>query len=136
MGTSSAFGGQNGGTPLIPSWLDDGGTPPAPNGVPPDGGPPNGPPQDVPAPGTPPAPPARPPIPPVADSTRFSAARNNLSRFAGSGGNDRRSLGIVKRDSENDEFGISIIDALMDNVEYCTENNYILLMSKGLERNS
>lgn len=94
MGTSSAFGGQNGGTPLIPSWLDDGGTPPvAPNGVPPDGGPPNGPPQDIPAPGTPTAPPARPPIPLAADPTRFSAARNNLSRFAGSGGNDRRSLG-------------------------------------------
>lgn len=94
MGTSSAFGGQNGGTPLIPSWLDDGGAPPeAPNGTPPDGEPQNGPPQDVPAPDTPSAPPARPPIPLAADSTRFSAARNNLSRFAGSGGNDRRSLG-------------------------------------------
>ncbi|OGU01701.1 MAG: hypothetical protein A2X82_15500 [Geobacteraceae bacterium GWC2_55_20] len=94
MGTSSAFGGQNGGTPLIPSWLDNGGAPPAaPNGAPPDGGPPNGPPQDIPAPGTPPTPPARPPIPLVADPSRFSAARNNLSRFAGSGGNDRKSLG-------------------------------------------
>lgn len=94
MGTSSAFGGQSGGTPLVPSWLDDSGAPPAaPNGAPPDGGPPNGPPQDIPAPDTPPAPPARPPIPLMADPTRFSAARNNFSRFAGSGGDDRRSLG-------------------------------------------
>ncbi|WP_244136146.1 Qat anti-phage system associated protein QatB [Burkholderia sp. BCC0801] len=29
----------------------------------------------------------------MADPTRFSAARNNFSRFAGSGGSDRRSLG-------------------------------------------
>ncbi|GAB7028515.1 Qat anti-phage system associated protein QatB [Geotalea toluenoxydans] len=91
MGTSSAFGGQNGGTPLVPSWLDDGGAPSAaPNGAPPDGGPPNDPPHDVPAPDTPPE---RPPIPLIADPTRFSAARNNFSRFAGSGGDDRRSLG-------------------------------------------
>lgn len=75
MGTSSAFGGQGGGTPLVPSWLDDGDAPPAT----PDG--------------APPAPPPRPPIPPAADPTRFSAARNNFSRFASSGGSDRRSLG-------------------------------------------
>lgn len=99
MGTSSAFGGQGGGTPLVPSWLGDDGAPPAaPDGAPPDGTPPGGPPPDAPADGTnppaaPPAPPARPPIPPVADPTRFSAARNNFSRFAGSGGDDRRSLG-------------------------------------------
>ena len=87
MGTSSAFGGQSGVTPLVPSWLDDGGAPPAaPDGAPPDGGPPTGQPQDVPAP-------AQPPIPPMADPIRFSAARNNFSRFAVSGGNDRRSLG-------------------------------------------
>lgn len=92
MGTSSAFGGQGGRTPLVPSWLGDGGVPPAaPNGAPTDAGPPTGPP-DAPAPGTPPAPP-QPPIPPLADPARFSVARNNFSRFAGSGGNDRRSLG-------------------------------------------
>lgn len=80
MGTSSSFGGQGGGTPLVPSWLGDDGAPPsAPDRVPPGGAPP------VPA--------ALPPMPPVADSTRFSAARNNFSRFAGSGGSDRRSLG-------------------------------------------
>lgn len=85
MGTSSAFGGQGGGTPLVPSWLGDEGAPPAASpDTPPDGGTP-----DVP----PAAPPARPPIPPAADPTRFTAARNNFSRFAGSGGSDRRSLG-------------------------------------------
>ena len=33
------------------------------------------------------------PIPPMADPKRFAAARNNFSRFARSGGSDRRSLG-------------------------------------------
>lgn len=90
MGTSSAFGGQSGGTPLVPSWLGDDGAPPAaPDGIPPDGGPPNG----APTPTEPIVPPARPPIPPVSDPGRFSAARNNLSRFAGSGGSNRSGLG-------------------------------------------
>lgn len=98
MGTSSAFGGQRGGTPLVPSWLGDDGAPTAPDGAPSDGGPPNSPPTDAPAdgaqtPGAPPVPPARPPMPPLGDPARFSAARNNFSRFAGSGGSDRRSLG-------------------------------------------
>lgn len=93
MGTSSAFGGQGGGTPLVPSWLDGGGGPalsPPPAG--PDGTPPDG----VPPVGAPPAPPPASPrstLPPIADPTRFTAARNNFSRFAGSGGDDRRSLG-------------------------------------------
>lgn len=89
MGTSSAFGGQGGGTPLVPSWLGNEGSPPAaPDGAaPPNGAPPAQP------PAAPPAPPARPPVPATADPTRFSAARNNFSRFAGSGGNDRRALG-------------------------------------------
>lgn len=106
MGTSSAFGGQSGGTPLVPTWLDDGGAPAAnPNGAPPHDGQLNGPPPDVPAPDTPPAPPARPPIPLVADPTRFSAARNNFSRFAGSGGNDRRSLGRAVSHYVNSSLG-------------------------------
>jgi hypothetical protein len=89
MGTSSAFGGPAGGTPLVPSWLgkgSDNGT--APDGVDPDGA--------VPAesaPAAPPAPPERPPIPPPGLTTRFVTARNNFSRFAGSGGRDRASLG-------------------------------------------
>jgi hypothetical protein len=95
MGSSSAFGCQGGGTPLVPSWHGDDGAPPAaPDDAPPA---PGQPPDDAPADGTPPnappAPPARPPVPPAADPTRFSAARNNFSRFAGSGGDDRRSLG-------------------------------------------
>lgn len=96
MGTSSAFGGQRGGTPLVPSWLGDDGAPPAASdGAPPDSGPPNGQPTDAPADGaqTPDVPPARLPMPPVGDPTRFSAARSNFTRFAGSGGSDRRSLG-------------------------------------------
>lgn len=87
MGTSSAFGGAAGTTPLVPSWLlpdgDDGAAPNGDaNGAPPDGAEPAG-----------PAPPPLPPIPPAGDATRFTAARNNLSRFAGSGGRDRASLG-------------------------------------------
>lgn len=93
MGTSSAFGGQGGRTPLIPSWLDDGGTPAEAPDTPPSGEPPNEPQPGAPTHDTPPAPPERPPLPPLADPGRFSAARNNLSRFARSGGDDRRSLG-------------------------------------------
>ena len=91
MGTSSSFGGQGGGTPLVPSWLGNEGSPPAaPDGAtPPNGG--GAPPAQPPA--GPPAPPARPPVPPTADPTRFSAARGNFSRFAGSGGDDRKALG-------------------------------------------
>lgn len=81
MGTSSAFGGQGGGTPLVPSWLGNEGSPPAA----PDGA---APPSSAPS-----VPPVRPPVPPAADPTRFSAARGNFSRFAGSGGGDRRALG-------------------------------------------
>jgi len=36
-------------------------------------------------------------------------------------------------DSENDRLAIDIINALMDDVELCTSNNYILSMSKVLE---
>lgn len=86
MGTSSAFGGQGGGTPLVPSWLGDGGVPasPAPAAPTPAAQPPS-------VPATPAAPPQA-PIPAPAASDRFSAARTNFSRFASSGG-DRRSLG-------------------------------------------
>lgn len=94
MGTSSPFGGQGGATPLVPSWLGDDGAPPAAPGPAqppqPDGDAPEpAPPADA----APVAPPPRPAIPPIADPSRFSAARNNFSRFAGSGGADRGSLG-------------------------------------------
>lgn len=38
-------------------------------------------------------------------------------------------------DAENDRLAIDIMNALMDNVELCTSNNYILSMSKVLEEN-
>lgn len=91
MGTSTAYGGPGGGTPLVPSWLGDAdgdGAPasPAPNGPGPDG-------QPAPDGNTPPVPPNRPPIPRTADPQRFAGARNSFTRFAGSGGSDRASLG-------------------------------------------
>lgn len=82
MGTSSAFGGASGTTPLVPSWLDsddeepDGSVPP-----------------DEPSDGQEPEAPVRPPLPPPGDPARFTAARGNFSRFARSGGADRASLG-------------------------------------------
>ena len=95
MGTSTPFKGQGGSTPLVPSWVDDEGAPPAaPDGVaPPDGSPPADPADGTVPPAGSPAPPMRPPMPALADPTRFSAARNNFSRFASSGGDDRRALG-------------------------------------------
>ncbi len=87
MGTSSAFGGPGGATPLVPSWLGgDAGSNPAPDGSA------DGTPSDDSAPAGPAAPP-RPPIPPAGPATRFTAARNNFSRFAASGGRDRGGLG-------------------------------------------
>lgn len=87
MGTSTAYKGPGGGTPLIPSWLgsDDGDNPPsipaAPGGA-------------TPAPDlVPPAPANRPAMPAPADPNRFMSARNNFTRFAHSGGRDRASLG-------------------------------------------
>lgn len=92
MGTSTPYGGPCGGTPLVPSWIggpeggETPGTSPAGAAAGQDGTPP--------ADGaTPPVPPNRTPIPATADHQRFSGARNNFTRFAGSGGNDRASLG-------------------------------------------
>ncbi|CAH2904995.1 MAG: Phage T7 exclusion protein associated hypothetical protein [uncultured Paraburkholderia sp.] len=91
MGTSTAYGGPSGGTPLVPSWLGDpdgasaAAVPPG-NGAAPDGQPP--------ADGAaPPVPPNLPPIPKTANPQRFSGARNSFTRFAGSGGSDRANLG-------------------------------------------
>lgn len=91
MGTSTAYGGPGGGTPLVPSWLGSDGesTPPAP---PPSDGTPNSD-QAAPSPSAPPAPPNRPAIPAAADPSRFSGARNSFTRFASSGGRDRANLG-------------------------------------------
>jgi len=38
-------------------------------------------------------------------------------------------------DKERDRLAVDIINALMDDVELCTSNNYILSMSKVLEEN-
>jgi len=84
MGTSTAYSGPGGGTPLVPSWL---GESPATG----EGGEANG---VAPADGvSPPVAPNRPAIPASADPQRFSGARNSFTRFAGSGGTDRASLG-------------------------------------------
>lgn len=39
-------------------------------------------------------------------------------------------------DDENDALGISIINALMDDVEFCGTDNFLLSMSKALEGES
>jgi hypothetical protein len=93
MGTSSAYGGPGGGTPLIPSWLDPGASGTPDEGLPGnDGSPGPAPPGPI-----PPAP-ALPPIPAPAAKDRFTAARNSFSRFARSGGNDRASMGRAVSD--------------------------------------
>lgn len=84
MGTSTAYGGPNGSTPLIPSWLGSNGVvdepimPTAPDGQV----------ADVPV-----APPNRPLIPEPSDPNRFTGPRGNFTRFVHSGGSDRASLG-------------------------------------------
>jgi hypothetical protein len=97
MGTSSAFGGARGTTPLVPSWLDDGGgtAPPVTSPPGPQPAPPTVPPGGTAAPATvAPATTATPSAGSTAGSAdRFTAARSNLSRFVRSGGSDRRSLG-------------------------------------------
>lgn len=85
MGTSSAYGGPGGGTPLIPSWLESDDTN--------DGAPPSAAPGNEPREPDTPGSPNRPEIPAAGDPNRFTVARNNFTRFAHSGGNDRASLG-------------------------------------------
>jgi hypothetical protein len=96
MGTSSAFDGPAGTTPLVPSWLETKGN----DSPPPDGATP-----EVPPGGSVPAPPARPPIPDVGAATRFTAARNNFSRFVGSDGRDRANLGRAMSHYVGTSFG-------------------------------
>ena len=87
MGTSGIYGGPGSGTPLVPSWLEPDDVPRSsrPDEVVPGEESPNG------VESTP-ALVSRPPEPPAVP-TRFAAARSNFSRFAGSGGRDRASLG-------------------------------------------
>ena len=86
MGTSNSYGGPGGNTPLIPSWFgggDDGGGDGTPDAAPNDGqqNPPNN--GDTP----------NPIITPTSPGSRFQTPRGNFTRFVGSGGSDRRSLG-------------------------------------------
>jgi hypothetical protein len=88
MGTSSAFGGPGGSTPLVPSWLGEDSSA-GPEGAPPSNGTAPG----APPPGSVSPAPVAPPIPIPAATDRFTAARNNFTRFVRSGGNDRASMG-------------------------------------------
>jgi hypothetical protein len=93
MGTSTAYGGPGGGTPLVPSWLGDVNGDDTPTGAPATENGANG---ESAAPDSgalPPSAPNRPAIPAAADPQRFSGARSSFTRFAGSGGSDRASLG-------------------------------------------
>lgn len=85
MGTSSAYRGPTGGTPLVPSWLEPASPTPSPGEAPSGDA---GAPADVPPAPAPHPPPPQPPVP-----ARFAAPRSNFSRFAASGGRDRASLG-------------------------------------------
>lgn len=94
MGTSGSSGGPSPGTPLVPSWLGDGpGAPPPADGAQPPAEPA---PQGGPVPPGQPQPQAGPqplpPIPPAPLPGRFTASRTNFSRFAASGGRNRRAL--------------------------------------------
>ena len=99
MGTSSSSSGSGSGTPLVPSWLDDPDSGPLPGG---DGRPPPvddgdaGGGQDEQQDGDEGG--KEPPQPVPATKERFRSARNNFSRFAGSGGSDGRALRRAVRD--------------------------------------
>ncbi len=90
MGTSTAYGGPGGDTPLVPSWLgSESGSPQTETT---ESGSTSG---DMPAPmeTAPLAPPNLPAIPVAALSSRFTGARSSFTRFASSGGSDRTNLG-------------------------------------------
>lgn len=97
MGTSDSTSGSGTGTPLVPSWLDEPGSEPllGDNAQKPgdsaddnsQDGQQNGQNGD-----------SKPEIPAPAGGERFRSARNNFSRFAGSGGNDQRALRRAVRD--------------------------------------
>lgn len=91
MGTSSAYGGPGGSTPLVPTWLEpNGALPSSPDGQTSDnGGNPN---NNNPLNQNPEAPNNLPILTPL-NIGRFTAARSNFSRFAASGGRNRTSLG-------------------------------------------
>jgi len=85
MGTSGSYGGPKGRTPLIPTWLDTNDNQEQLPGTP-------TPPSDSAQP-TPQNPPQLPNIPALENPRRFTAVRNNFSRYVSSGGSDTRSRG-------------------------------------------
>jgi hypothetical protein len=87
MGTSGSYGGPSPGSSLVPTWIDPILSPPVGPGLPPDDAEPGAIPPTVPVP-----PPVR-PVPQPAPADNFTAPRTNFTRYVGSGGNDRRSLG-------------------------------------------
>ena len=99
MGTSGLSSGSGSRKPLVPSFLDEPGSGPLPGGdgqsPPSDGADGNGNQdgqQDGQNGGT------KPPLPAPAVGERFRSARNNFSRFAGSGGSDMGALRRAVRD--------------------------------------
>jgi hypothetical protein len=90
MGTSTPYGGPDGKDPLIPTWLEpDSGGGTAPESVPDDSSVPgNDPITNVDPPAV-----THPGLQPLPAPDRFKTARNNFTRFASAGGNDRTSLG-------------------------------------------
>ena len=82
MGTSTPYNGPQGGTPLIPSWLND----PTGNNLLPNGQIPTN--SNV-----PPLPLTIPSIPKIGDPNRFRSSRKNFTQFIKSDGSDRSSLG-------------------------------------------
>lgn len=94
MGTSGSTSGSGSGTPLVPTWLNGQDISPLPGGdgpsVPDDGGPdaqPDSQDGDQ-----------KPHILPALQPEGFRSARTNFSRFANSGGSDRRALRRAVRD--------------------------------------
>lgn len=96
MGTSGSSSGSGSNTPLVPSWLDEPDAGPLPGGDGP-GTPDDGVGDQDQLPGDQDGD-KRPPIPLAAQPDRFRGARTNFSRFAGSGGSDRRALRRAVRD--------------------------------------
>lgn len=90
MGTSGSFGGPTSATPLVPTWLDSDPVPAPGDAAPPES---TAPVEGTTGDGSSPASPAPPVASPAPAPHRFSAARGNLSRYAGSGARDRASLG-------------------------------------------
>lgn len=97
MGTSGSSTGSGTGTPLVPSWLDEPGSEPLPGGddqAPEDDTSDDS--QDGQQDGQDGEP--NPSIPALPPDKRFQSARNNFSRFAGSGGTNLRALRHAVRD--------------------------------------